>query len=155
MAYVITQNCCKDASCVPVCPVDCIRPVGNTDAEMLYIDPESCIDCGACMEECPVGAIHYEDDLTAELEAYREINAAYFRQHPSNRMPGRPANRTRRAGGIVARRGGRRRTRGVLRRTGTAGGRRRGGRPLRAAAHPFGLVREWASHPTTSTPSPW
>lgn len=82
MAYVITQNCCKDASCVPVCPVDCIRPVGNTDAEMLYIDPESCIDCGACMEECPVGAIHYEDDLTAELEAYREINAAYFRQHP-------------------------------------------------------------------------
>ena len=82
MAYVITQNCCKDASCVPVCPVDCIRPVGSTDTEMLYIDPESCIDCGACMEECPVGAIHYEDDLTAELEAYREINAAYFRQHP-------------------------------------------------------------------------
>ena len=29
MAYVITQNCCKDASCVPVCPVDCIRPVAE------------------------------------------------------------------------------------------------------------------------------
>ncbi len=26
MAYVITQNCCKDASCIPVCPVDCIHP---------------------------------------------------------------------------------------------------------------------------------
>ena len=26
MAYVITQNCCKDGSCVPVCPVDCIHP---------------------------------------------------------------------------------------------------------------------------------
>ena len=25
MTYVITQNCCKDASCVPVCPVDCIQ----------------------------------------------------------------------------------------------------------------------------------
>ena len=24
VAYVITQNCCKDASCVPVCPVECI-----------------------------------------------------------------------------------------------------------------------------------
>lgn len=86
MAYVITQNCCKDASCVPVCPVDCIRPVGGagefTDTEMLYIDPESCIDCGACLEECPVGAIHYEDDLPAELEPFREINAEYFRRHP-------------------------------------------------------------------------
>ncbi|MEU6565214.1 hypothetical protein, partial [Nocardia nova] len=26
MAYVITQRCCNDASCVPECPVDCIRP---------------------------------------------------------------------------------------------------------------------------------
>ena len=53
MVYVITQNCCKDGSCVPVCPVDCIRPVGAagefTDTEMLYIDPEACVDCGACL----------------------------------------------------------------------------------------------------------
>ncbi|MFC8526765.1 hypothetical protein, partial [Nocardia sp. NPDC057227] len=26
MAYVITQRCCNDASCVSECPVDCIRP---------------------------------------------------------------------------------------------------------------------------------
>lgn len=26
MPYVITQNCCNDASCVQVCPVDCIHP---------------------------------------------------------------------------------------------------------------------------------
>ena len=81
MAYVITQNCCKDASCVPVCPVDCIRPTGGealAAAEMLYIDPESCIDCGACMEECPVGAIHYADDLPASQARFADINAAYF-----------------------------------------------------------------------------
>ena len=86
MAYVITQNCCKDASCVPVCPVDCIRPVGGpgefTGTEMLYIDPESCIDCGACMDECPVDAIHYEEDLPAELVRFKDINAAYFDRHP-------------------------------------------------------------------------
>jgi ferredoxin--NADP+ reductase len=86
MAYVITQNCCKDASCVPVCPVDCIRPVGGpgefTGTEMLYIDPESCIDCGACMDECPVDAIHYEEDLPAELARFKDINAAYFARHP-------------------------------------------------------------------------
>ena len=86
VAYVITQNCCKDESCVPVCPVDCIRPVGgagqHTDTEMLYIDPEACIDCGACMDECPVDAIHYEDDLPASLSRFKEINAAYFERHP-------------------------------------------------------------------------
>ncbi|UHJ56154.1 FAD-dependent oxidoreductase [Mycolicibacterium fortuitum] len=86
MAYVITQNCCKDASCVPVCPVDCIRPaeggLESASAEMLYIDPESCIDCGACFEECPVGAIHYEEDLPGELQRFKELNAAYFERHP-------------------------------------------------------------------------
>lgn len=86
MAYVITQNCCKDASCVPVCPVDCIRPVGGSSAfdttEMLYIDPESCIDCGACFEECPVEAIHYEDDLPPHLQRFTDLNAAYFERHP-------------------------------------------------------------------------
>lgn len=84
MAYVITQTCCKDASCVPVCPVDCIRPTGGAalaEAEMLYIDPQACIDCGACMEECPVGAIHYEDDLPASQVRFAEINAAYFETH--------------------------------------------------------------------------
>lgn len=86
MAYVITQNCCQDASCVPVCPVDCIRPTNGSlergGVEMLYIDPQTCIDCGACMEECPVDAIYFEDDLPVELELFREINARYFEDHP-------------------------------------------------------------------------
>ncbi|WAJ43435.1 FAD-dependent oxidoreductase [Mycobacterium sp. Aquia_216] len=86
MTFVITQNCCKDASCVPVCPVDCIRPAGgageSTDTEMLYIDPATCIDCGACAEECPVDAIYYEEDLPAKLERFRDINARYFEHAP-------------------------------------------------------------------------
>lgn len=86
MAYVITQNCCKDASCVPVCPVDCIRPVGgagtSTGTEMLYIDPAACIDCGACLEECPVDAIHVDTELPPTQERFKEINAAYFERHP-------------------------------------------------------------------------
>ncbi|MCX5045337.1 FAD-dependent oxidoreductase [Aldersonia sp. NBC_00410] len=86
MTYVITQNCCKDASCVPVCPVDCIRPVASagefTGTEMLYIDPNSCIDCGACQEECPVGAIYADTDLPPELERFQAINEAYFEQNP-------------------------------------------------------------------------
>lgn len=94
MAYVITQNCCKDASCVPVCPVDCIRPTGGsaafTGAQMLYIDPEACIDCGACMEECPVDAIHFDEDLPATLERFKDINAAYFERHPLEPDPASP-----------------------------------------------------------------
>ncbi|TDH42445.1 hypothetical protein E2F47_27920 [Mycobacterium eburneum] len=86
MAYVITQNCCKDTSCVSVCPVDCIRPASGTgeftDTEMLYIDPVACIDCGACAEACPVDSIYYEDELPPELERFRDINARYFEQHP-------------------------------------------------------------------------
>jgi ferredoxin/flavodoxin---NADP+ reductase len=86
MTHVITQNCCKDASCVPVCPVDCIRPVGAagdfTGTEMLYIDPMACIDCGACLDECPVDAIYAAEDLPSELQRFREINASYFERHP-------------------------------------------------------------------------
>ncbi|MFC4375762.1 FAD-dependent oxidoreductase [Nocardia halotolerans] len=86
MAYVITQRCCNDASCVTECPVDCIRPTPDqpefATAEMLYIDPDTCIDCGACVDACPVDAIFSEDDLLASLGRYREINAAYFQRHP-------------------------------------------------------------------------
>ncbi len=86
MAYVITQRCCNDASCVAECPVDCIRPRPEdpefASAEMLYIDPETCIDCGACFEACPVGAIYAEDELSPKLERFTEVNAAYFQRHP-------------------------------------------------------------------------
>ena len=86
MAYVITQRCCNDASCVPECPVDCIRPTPEqpefATTEQLYIDPDTCIDCGACVDACPVEAIFSEDDLTASLARFRDINAEYFQRHP-------------------------------------------------------------------------
>jgi ferredoxin--NADP+ reductase len=102
MTYVITQNCCKDASCVPVCPVDCIRPVEGDDSDMLYIDPESCIDCGACFDECPVDAIHYEMDLPPAQQRFQDINAAYFRRHPlrPDTTPQRPARPAVPTGGL-------------------------------------------------------
>ncbi|MGW6702180.1 FAD-dependent oxidoreductase [Nocardia sp. NPDC055049] len=86
MAYVITQRCCNDATCVAECPVDCIRPRPDhpefATAEMLYIDPDTCIDCGACADACPVEAIFPEDSLTASLARFRDINATYFQHHP-------------------------------------------------------------------------
>ena len=78
MTYVICQPCIgvKDASCVEVCPVDCIHA---TDADdMYYIDPEECIDCGACVDPCPVDAIFPEDEVPEEWNAFTEINADYF-----------------------------------------------------------------------------
>ncbi|WP_067540437.1 4Fe-4S dicluster domain-containing protein [Nocardia crassostreae] len=66
MAYVITEPCMssKDASCVNVCPVDCIHPApdepGFAEAKQLYIDPAECIDCDACMQSCPVDAVYPE-----------------------------------------------------------------------------------------------
>ena len=82
MAFAITQTCCADASCVSVCPVNCIHPTpdepdfGRTD--MLYVDPATCIDCGACADACPVDAIFPAGDLTGPLRAYEEINAEYY-----------------------------------------------------------------------------
>jgi NAD-dependent dihydropyrimidine dehydrogenase PreA subunit len=84
--HYITQACIgvKDASCVEVCPVDCIHPRQDEPAfateEMLYIDPQTCIDCGLCVGECPVGAIFNDDTLPDEFEPFIQRNAAYYRR---------------------------------------------------------------------------
>lgn len=96
MPYVITQRCCNDAACVPVCPVDCIRPRPDdpefTTSDMLYIDPASCTDCGLCMEACPVSAIHHSTMLPDPLASFEDINAHYFRERPLvMRAPALPA----------------------------------------------------------------
>ncbi|MFI7194011.1 FAD-dependent oxidoreductase [Nocardia nova] len=82
MAYIITQSCCNDATCVAVCPVNCIHPTPEerdfSTAEMLHIDPDSCIDCGACAEVCPVDAIISDGELAEETALYAELNADYF-----------------------------------------------------------------------------
>ena len=78
MAYIIAEPCVgvKDASCVAVCPVDCIH--GGDEDNMLYINPDECIDCGACAPECPVSAIFPAEDVPEQWRSYIELNAAYF-----------------------------------------------------------------------------
>ena len=72
MAYIISEPCVdlKDASCVDVCPVDCIYE----GERMYYINPDECIDCAACEPVCPVAAIFAEDALPADQARFIEIN---------------------------------------------------------------------------------
>lgn len=78
MTYVITEPCIdlKDATCVDVCPVDCIH---TTDEDnQYYIDPEICIDCEACVFVCPVDAIFYEEDVPDDQKPFIKLNLDYF-----------------------------------------------------------------------------
>jgi ferredoxin/flavodoxin---NADP+ reductase len=86
MAYVVTQPCCNEATCIPACPVDCIHPAPSERehmrTSMLYIDPATCIDCGACADVCPVDAIVPVEDLSPGNERFADLNAAYFEDKP-------------------------------------------------------------------------
>jgi ferredoxin len=77
MTYIITEACVgvKDASCVAVCPVDCIIATDSDD--MYFINPEECIDCGACVPECPVDAIFAEDEVPKHLADWIPVNYDY------------------------------------------------------------------------------
>ena len=81
MTYIIAEPCLetKDASCVDVCPVDCIY---EADAQY-FIHPEECIDCGACEPECPVEAIFEESEVPEEWNKYISLNYEYFGQEYS------------------------------------------------------------------------
>ena len=85
MAYIIVEPCIgvKDASCVEVCPVDCIHPrpdaPGFEEAKMLFINPDECIDCAACEPVCPVTAIFEQNAVPDEFKKYIKINADYFK----------------------------------------------------------------------------
>ena len=76
MTYIIAQPCIdtNDASCIEVCPVDCIYE----GKDQFYIHPDECIDCGACEPECPVQAIFPDTDVPVEWEGYIEKNKAHF-----------------------------------------------------------------------------
>lgn len=86
MAYVITQPCIgsKDASCVDVCPVDCIHPTPEEPAfdevEHLFVNANECIDCGACETACPVNAILPEEALSKADKQWVLINARFFQR---------------------------------------------------------------------------
>ena len=68
MSYIIAEPCIgtKDASCVTVCPVDCIYE----SSDQYYIDPDECIDGGACEPACPVQAIFPPNDVPSEWTSY-------------------------------------------------------------------------------------
>ena len=92
MPFIITDPCIstKDASCVDVCPVDCIHPRKDApefeQATILYIHPEDCIDCGACVPACPVAAIYDSLDSTpASQKDLIEANAIYRNGDPDAR----------------------------------------------------------------------
>ncbi len=84
MPFVITSPCAdtRDASCVAVCPVDCIHPTPDSpefaSATQLYVDPDGCIDCGACEQECPIQAIFPDSDVPAQWLDAIDANRAYF-----------------------------------------------------------------------------
>ena len=78
MAFIITEPCIgvKDASCVNVCPVDCIH---TTDAEeMFFINPDECIDCAYCVTVCPVQAIFDEFTMPSTQRQFIQKIRAFF-----------------------------------------------------------------------------
>ncbi|GAA3534176.1 ferredoxin--NADP(+) reductase [Aeromicrobium flavum] len=105
MAYAITQSCCKDASCVSVCPVDCIHPTPDEPdfgtADILYVDPKACIDCGACADACPVAAPKAIDLLSGSEAVFEQLNAAYYERRPEREAP--PVHTWEEMGGDLAR----------------------------------------------------
>ncbi len=90
MAHVIVEKCLGEqyASCVAVCPVDCIHPGDYKGEAFMIIDPDTCIDCGLCIPECPIDAIvgNTEDD-----PEYAQINAELAVSFIDNpKVEGRP-----------------------------------------------------------------
>lgn len=81
--YVITHRCKEvmDASCLKVCPVDCIYT--HPEAQQYYIHPQECIDCGSCEMVCPVQAIYRIDEVPQSEEAAIEENASFFTTYPN------------------------------------------------------------------------
>jgi NAD-dependent dihydropyrimidine dehydrogenase PreA subunit len=84
MTYIITEPCInvKDATCLDVCPVDCIYPRKNEpdfeEEVQLFINPDECIDCGACEPICPVSAIFPEAAVPEKWKSYIQINYEHF-----------------------------------------------------------------------------
>ena len=80
MTFVITDPCkdVKDATCVQVCPVDCIQTTDDDD--MFYINPEECIDCAYCVSVCPVNAIFDEFTVPANWRPFIQKNREYFKK---------------------------------------------------------------------------
>jgi ferredoxin len=103
VSYVITEKCLGEryATCVAVCPVDCMHPGEYKGEVFLIIDPEECIDCGACLPECPIEAIVETEEESPEWAAINKELTPTFKQHapvpprPANDPPNKPGNKLR------------------------------------------------------------
>ena len=92
MTFVIGEKCLGEryATCVSVCPVDCMHPGEYKGEPFLIIDPEECIDCGVCQPECPIDAIlETEDDDPVWAEINAELTDEFKNNEP---VEPRPAN---------------------------------------------------------------
>ena len=101
MTYVINEKCLGEryATCVSVCPVDCMYPGEYKGEVFMVIDPEICIDCGACLPECPIEAIVETPEeasdwapINAELTPLFKDNPV-VEPRPSNDPPRKPDNK--------------------------------------------------------------
>lgn len=82
-AFVINDRCIKDMRCVAACLRRAIHPTLDDPAfaraKQLYINPKRCIGCGSCANACRNGAILGPDDNIADISAFAEFNAAWYR----------------------------------------------------------------------------
>jgi ferredoxin len=85
--YVITEPCVgvKDATCLEVCPVDCIA--STDDDNQYFIDPEVCIACEQCKLVCPMEAIWLDIEVPKHFQAYINRNADFYRKTKGVPMP--------------------------------------------------------------------
>ena len=85
--FIIAEPCIsvKDASCVAVCPVDCIET--SADVDQYFIDPSVCIECGQCELVCPVNAVFEEADVPAPWLDYIDLNARFFATPSTPKSP--------------------------------------------------------------------
>ncbi len=101
MSYVITEKCLGEryATCVSVCPVECIFPGDYQGQQFMVIDPELCITCGMCLPECPIGAIVDSDDKDPAYTAINKDLSPQFKSNPAvtpraaNDPPKKPGNK--------------------------------------------------------------
>ncbi len=103
VSYVITEKCLGEryATCVAVCPVDCIHPGDYQGEVFMIIDPEECIDCGACLPECPIEAIVETEEESPEWAKINKELTPTFKgapqptPRPANDPPKKPTNKLR------------------------------------------------------------
>ncbi len=94
MTHIITSLCLRDAGCVDVCPMDCLKlvPVPSLlgdervtaviktytstweESSAMLLDPVRCIRCGLCAARCPTEAVKMEEFRFTEEVMFEPVN---------------------------------------------------------------------------------